>query len=122
MEPASATTQSTVVCLYCEKPGAKVIFRGLCTACYSRPKIRAMFPLEPGAIDPKKRNPPVYRPNRVEECIRIHLSRSEELPLPDEATDAIPGSDAKVAILEERARKGEALFHPSDRRKRKNED
>lgn len=34
-------------CLYCEKEKVRVVFRGLCVACYSRPKIRALFPEEP---------------------------------------------------------------------------
>ena len=34
--------------------------------------------------------------------------------LPDEPTTAEPGSPVKVAVLEERARLGLALFHPLD--------
>jgi hypothetical protein len=36
------------------------------------------------------------------------------VPLPAEPTTAAPGSPEKVAILQERARRGVALWHPSD--------
>lgn len=35
-------------------------------------------------------------------------------PLPAAPTQAEPGSPAKIAIMQERARRGEALFHPLD--------
>jgi hypothetical protein len=34
--------------------------------------------------------------------------------LPDQPTDALPGSPEKVAVLEERARLGVSLWHPLD--------
>lgn len=35
-------------------------------------------------------------------------------PLPDEPTDARPGSEEKVRVLEQRARCRRQLFHPQD--------
>jgi len=35
-------------------------------------------------------------------------------PLPDSATDASPGSEAKILILMERAANRQSLFHPDD--------
>lgn len=36
------------------------------------------------------------------------------LPLPTKATSALPGSPEKIAVMLERARRGEAVFHPLD--------
>jgi hypothetical protein len=33
-----------------------------------------------------------------------------------DATEALPGSDAKLAVLAERVRRGLPLWHPADRR------
>jgi hypothetical protein len=38
--------------------------------------------------------------------------------LPKEPTDAIPGTEEKIAILTRRAAQGEQLFHPEDMRLR----
>jgi hypothetical protein len=35
-------------------------------------------------------------------------------PLPDFPTSALPGTPEKIAILAERARLGQCLWHPSD--------
>jgi hypothetical protein len=37
-----------------------------------------------------------------------------DTPLPAEPTEFAPGTLAKVAVLEQRAARGEALFHPHD--------
>src|SRR4051794_7244526 len=43
------------------------------------------------------------------------LARREmEPPVPEAPTRALPGTHDKVAILEERARAGQGLWHPSD--------
>jgi hypothetical protein len=39
-------------------------------------------------------------------------------PPPQQPTDALPGSDEKIAVLEERARCRTALHHPRDARLR----
>jgi hypothetical protein len=40
----------------------------------------------------------------------------EALPLPDEPTRVPPGTAAKLAVFEERARMRRQLFHPGDAR------
>lgn len=37
-------------------------------------------------------------------------------PLPDEPTDALPGTPEKEAVMTERAAKGQSLWHPRDPR------
>jgi hypothetical protein len=37
-----------------------------------------------------------------------------QAPLPPEPTEALPGTAEKVVVLEERARRGLALWHPGD--------
>jgi hypothetical protein len=41
-------------------------------------------------------------------------STRNALPLPAHPTNAPPGTPEKVAVLEQRAKNGEALFHPQD--------
>jgi hypothetical protein len=46
---------------------------------------------------------------------QIAASRSMDTPpFPTESTNAIPGSSAKVAVMAERARRGQHLYHPDD--------
>jgi hypothetical protein len=70
--------------------------RGLCWSCYYTPGVRERFP-----STSKFARRGVGNHNIVE-------------VLPDAPTDALPGSEAKVAILEERARQGVSLWHPLD--------
>lgn len=39
-----------------------------------------------------------------------------DLPAPDEATDAEPGSEDKIRVMMDRANRGRRLHHPGDRR------
>jgi len=48
------------------------------------------------------------------EVILPEPTDDEERSLPDSPTDALPGTEAKEAVLAERARKGQLLFHPDD--------
>lgn len=41
-------------------------------------------------------------------------NHNQRVPLPPCPTDAQPGSEAKVRVLEERAKADVALFHPLD--------
>jgi hypothetical protein len=43
-----------------------------------------------------------------------HTPENVAYVLPAEPTQALPGTLAKVAAMEERAKRGEALFHPAD--------
>lgn len=44
------------------------------------------------------------------------LEKNGPAPPPQKPTDAPPGSDAKVEVLEARAKAGECLFHEADAR------
>lgn len=70
--------------------------RGLCKTCYATPAIKRLYP-------PRRRTSEVGLP-----------SRRRQLPV--EPTEAMPGTDAKIQILEERAARDEYLFHPQDGR------
>jgi hypothetical protein len=69
--------------------------RGLCWRCFEDTDIR-------------KRYPVLTRPNFA------GLGLESKHPLPPLATDAIPGTSLKLAVLEERAANGQQLWHPND--------
>lgn len=71
--------------------------RGLCWRCYYRPDVRELYQ---STSKYARRSTPDY-------CGRARL--------PGFPTDAAPGSEAKVAVLEERAARREALWHPMDK-------
>lgn len=71
--------------------------RGLCNSCYEKPAVREQYPLE------------APTGNRGS---GIGLFR--ELGRPELPTAAPPGSPEKLAVLEERARRGLALHHDDD--------
>lgn len=71
--------------------------RGLCWHCYNTPGVRGQYA-------------PVNKFGRrgVGNCLRRPPRR------PASPTSAPPGSEEKVAVLAERARRHERLFHPDD--------
>ncbi|MBL8797972.1 MAG: hypothetical protein JNM56_29005 [Planctomycetia bacterium] len=71
--------------------------RGLCPRCYETPGVRALYATPPCKFNRRGSGtePQGQRP----------------LPAP---TDALPGTAAKIAVLTERARQGQRLFHPAD--------
>lgn len=73
--------------------------RGLCVVCYYAPGVRDGHP---STSKFARRSP------------NVDLDVDGPRPLPSDATDAPPGSAEKVAVLEARAARGEALFHPHD--------
>lgn len=82
-------------CRHCLRPcGAHA--RGLCRSCYAKPGVRGLYP-------PLRGNGPRVpdRPRRV------------DWPAP---TAALPGTEAKLAVLAARAAAGQWLFHPRDAR------
>ena len=84
-------------CRHCNKAKANRA-RRLCWSCYYRPGVRDLYP------------PTVHK------CFREGYGNGatgRELPEP---TDAPVGSDAKVRVLAERARRGLCLWHPDDAR------
>lgn len=72
--------------------------RGLCWTCYYTPGVKEAF--APLSSDGQRGR----GGNNSRGC------------LPDETTDAIPGSEEKIQVLTERASRGESLFHPFDSR------
>jgi hypothetical protein len=85
----------------CRHCGASHVTRpkGLCGTCYYTPGVRQLYP---SAARPHGHG--VTRP---------HDAR----PLPDHPTTALPGSPEKIAVLEQRAALGVALWHPLDSRR-----
>jgi hypothetical protein len=72
--------------------------RGLCFRCYYTPGILRMYPPMEVAVN--------------------HRGVGGKAPLGiPEPTDALPGTEAKVAVLEDRARRGLCLGHKDDARR-----
>src|SRR2546423_7813948 len=70
--------------------------RGLCWTCYYTPGVRERYP-------------------STSKFARRGVGNfCGAAPLPEFATDAMPGSEEKILILMERAARREALFHPDD--------
>jgi hypothetical protein len=85
----------SMICRHCRK--AKVTRpRGLCWSCYYQQGVREQYP-------------PTSKYTR---CGVQDFNLSA--PLPAAPTDATPGSPEKVAVLMERARLKQALWHPQD--------
>jgi hypothetical protein len=70
--------------------------RGLCYACFYNPAVRRLYP--PTSKFARQGNGTGHGGYR----------------LPPEPTDALPGTPEKVAVLEERARLRQCLWHPED--------
>ncbi len=83
-----------MMCRHCEKVKSNRP-RGLCWSCYYTPGVREKFP-----STSKFARRGVGNGNRW-----------AELP---ELTDALPGTPQKVKVLEDRARRGQCLWHPLD--------
>ncbi|MFO0881672.1 MAG: hypothetical protein U0840_30610 [Gemmataceae bacterium] len=86
-----------MLCRHCQKVRSNRP-RGLCWSCYYSPGVRDQYPstskyARRGVSDFNGRATVAARPTR-----------------------ALPGSEEKVRVLEERARKGLALWHPEDAR------
>lgn len=83
------------VCIHCRtrKPARA---RGLCHRCYFTPHVRALY--QPTC-------PPRHLPSPVGQ------NAPTKVPTP---TSARPGSAEKIRVLEERAARGEQLWHPLD--------
>jgi len=86
-----------MICRHCQKVKANRP-RGLCWSCYYTPGVREKFP-------------------STSKFARRGVSDfNGKIRLPATPTDAEPGSEEKLRILEERARLGLSLFHPEDAR------
>lgn len=74
--------------------------RGLCWSCYYTPGVTLLYP-----------STSKYAKRGVaSDC----NSQSDQ---PNHPTDALPGTEDKLAIMEERARRGYSVFHPDDAKK-----
>src|SRR6516164_2802827 len=84
------------LCRHCQKVKSNRP-RGLCWSCYYTPGVRELFPstskfARRGVVD---------------------FNGRARMPEP---TSALPGTPEKVAVLEQRARLGQQLWHPLDAR------
>jgi hypothetical protein len=83
------------MCRHCQKVRSNRP-RGLCWTCYYTPGVRDLYP-------------------STSKFARRGVGNfCGTAPLPDAATDAVPGTEEKILILMERAAKRQALFHPAD--------
>ena len=80
-----------MICRHCRRRPANRS-RGLCWTCYYRPGVRERYPC------------------RAKQC----ATAIREPPPPAEPTTALPGTPEKVRVLEERAGRGEGLWHGGD--------
>src|SRR5689334_19756437 len=84
-----------MLCRHCKKVRSNRP-RGLCWSCYYTPGVREQYP-------------------STSKFARRGVSDfNGATQLAAKATTALPGSDAKVAVLAERARLGLSLWHPGD--------
>lgn len=84
------------LCKHCNRVPQLLHKRGLCWSCYFNPEIRPKYPTS---------DSPFARRGRGN---RGHGA------MPAEPTQALPRSPGKVAVMMERAGRGECLFHPAD--------
>ncbi len=87
-------TRRAAPCLHCRRPGQYC--RGLCLTCFQSDTIRDLFPK--------------LRSNR-----RGVGVGNDDMPVDDAPTEAWPGSEEKIKVMEDRAARGRAIFHPGDR-------
>jgi hypothetical protein len=70
--------------------------RGLCWSCYYKPGVREMFP-------------------STSKFARRGLGQLFcNAPVPAAATNAMPGTEDKIAVLAQRVQNQESLWHPQD--------
>ncbi len=84
-----------MICRHCNRSSATRP-RGLCWTCYYAPGVRDRFP-----------STSKFARRGVSDYVGAVSS-------PAAPTRALPGTPEKVAILEERARQHQALWHPQD--------
>jgi hypothetical protein len=84
-----------MICRHCGKAKCNRP-RGLCWSCYYAPGVRDHYP-------------------STSKFARRGVGCANNWPLdPPEPTTALPGTPEKVAVLEERARRQQSLWHPQD--------
>jgi hypothetical protein len=83
-----------VVCRHCNRSPINRP-RALCWNCYYAPGVKDLYPST--------------SPQRQGNGLGNKAGR-----LPAEPTDAQPGSERKIRVMEQRAARGESIFHPDD--------
>jgi hypothetical protein len=84
-----------MLCRHCQKVKSNRP-RGLCWSCYYTPGVRDQYP-------------------STSKFARRGVGNfNGRFKMPSCPTNALPGTPEKVAVLEERARQGVALWHPLD--------
>lgn len=83
------------LCRHCEK---KKITRprGLCWNCWHDRGIRSLYPIT------------------AKQCLWSPFNGNRASPIPDDPTDAMPGSAMKILVMTERIQAGFSAFHPQD--------
>ena len=84
-----------MICRHCQKSKVNRP-RGLCWSCYYRPGVRDQYP------------------STSKYARRGVGNFCGTAPLPATSTSAAPGSEEKIAILAERAKNRQSLWHPDD--------
>ncbi len=85
-----------MLCRHCQKVKSNRP-RGLCWSCYYTPGVRDQYP-------------------STSKFARRGVGNNNHHAETPEPTDALPGTPEKLAVLEERASKGQCLWHPLDAR------
>ena len=84
-----------MLCRHCQKAPASRP-RRLCFACYYMPGVRELYP------------------STSKFARRGEGNLTGNRPMPTCPTDALPGTPAKIAVLTERVRLKQSLWHPDD--------
>jgi hypothetical protein len=85
----------TMICRHCNRVPVNRP-RGLCWSCYYTPGVRDLYP------------------STSKFARRGVANFCGAAPMAPKPTEALPGTPEKVLVLEERARRGLALWHPGD--------
>jgi hypothetical protein len=91
------TIAMNAICRHCSKSKVNRP-RGLCWSCYYTPGVKEQYP------------------STSKYARRGVGNFSGSAPLPAAPTTAAPGTPEKLAVLEQRARLKQAIFHPADAR------
>ena len=81
-------------CVHCVSSTRRGYRRGLCHLCYRSPMVRRLYPQHPSTY---------FYSDTLRQGVR-----------PLRPTRALPGTDAKIAVMQARAERRERLFHPDD--------
>lgn len=94
--PDSPTDDYAIFCIHCKtRKGQRV--RRLCHSCYCDQAIRALYPINKTTVGFGGRQDFNGQPRR-----------------PSKPTRYIPGTEAKIRVMQLRASRGESVFHPDD--------